>query len=428
MHPSGYLCTMKHFLCFIFCLMGSLAAFAQESHQLFVPGRENHPEQQEKPYVILISADGFRYDYAEKFGAKNLLALSKNGVRAESMLPSFPSKTFPNHYSLVTGLYPAHHGLINNRFYDPQRKQFYSPGNRTAVEDAYWYGGIPLWVLAEQQQMLTASYFWVGSEAPIKGIHPTYYYLYNESTPIEERIETVINWLELPEEKRPHLISFYFPEVDDAGHQYGPDSPETREAVHFVDRNIRKLTEAVAATGLPVNFIFVSDHGMTQVDTLHTLSLPATIDTAAFIIDRGDVLTTLHAKNKRAVKRTYRKLKKEKSGFTPYLKTNMPEHLHYSAKDDSLNRIGDIILLADWPRIFHFSDKKPVVPGRHGYDPRQVKDMHATFFAWGPAFKQPLLISSFENVQVYALVSQILGLPYSHQIDGDHRLADKLLK
>lgn len=427
MHPSAYLCPMKPFVCFMACLLGAFAALAQ-AEQVVIPARTNSPQQQEKPYVILISADGFRYDYAEKFNAEHLLALSKKGVRASSMLPSFPSKTFPNHYTLATGLYPSHHGLVDNRFYDPQRQEFYSLGNRNAVEDGSWYGGVPLWVLAEQQHMLTASYFWVGTEAAINGIHPTYYFTYNELTPIEERVETVVNWLDLPEESRPHLISFYFPEVDHAGHHYGPEAPQTREAVQFIDNSIKLLTEAVAATGLPVNYIFVSDHGMTQVDTSNILSLPEAIDTAAFIISPGGILTHLYAKDKRSIRKTFRKLKKQKDGFTPYLKTNMPAHLHYGAKDDSLNRIGDIILLADWPKIFHYSEQMPVVPGRHGYDPQQVKDMHATFYAWGPAFKQPLAISSFENVHIYPLITRILGLPYAHRIDGDQQLADEVLK
>ena len=426
--PAAYLCAMKLYLFFIAFFVWSLSALAQDNEQIITLDRRNSPEQQEKPYIILISADGFRYDYAEKFGAAHLLSLSEKGIRAESMIPSFPSKTFPNHYSLVTGLYPSHHGLVNNRFYDPQRQQFYSTGKRNTVEDGSWYGGTPLWVLAEQQQMLTASYFWIGSEAPIKEIYPTYYFSYNETTPIEERIATVVNWLKLPAAVRPHLISFYFPEVDHAGHRFGPDAPETREAVQFVDNSIRLLTEAVATTGLPVNFIFVSDHGMTQADTLNTLPLPAAIDTAAFIINRGDVLTTLHAKDKRSIKKTFRSLKKQQKGFTPYLKTNMPAHLHYGAEDDSLNRIGDIILLADWPKIFSFSDRKPIVPGRHGYDPWQVQDMHATFYAWGPAFKTPMVIPSFENVHVYPLITRILGLPYTHPIDGNESLANELLE
>lgn len=419
---------MKTRLLFIGCFFCVISVFGQaDIGQQTVPGRQNSHQQQEKPYVILISADGFRYDYAEKYKAEHLLALRKKGVQALSMRPSFPSKTFPNHYTLVTGLYPAHHGLINNRFYDPQRQEFYSPGNRSAVEDPSWYGGVPLWVLAEQQQMLSASFYWVGSEAPILGIHPTYYYRYNETIPIEERISTVVEWLKLPEAQRPHLITFYLPEVDHAGHRYGPDAPETARAVQFIDTAIQKLTEAVASTGLPVNFIFVSDHGMTQIDTEHPLPMPASIDTAKFIVSDGDVLIELHARKKRHINKTYRNLKKEAKGYTVYRKKDMPARLHYGKEDDRMQRIGDIILLADWPRIFHGSEKPPV-PGHHGYDPVNVKDMHATFYAWGPAFKEGLQIPSFENIHVYPLIAHILGLSYTHNIDGEAAALQEVLQ
>src|SRR5690606_25434714 len=180
---------------------------------------------------------------------------------------------------IVTGLYPASHGLINNYFYDPQRKEHYSMRDRSKVEDGTWYGGTPLWVLAEQQQMVAASFFWVGSEAPVQGILPTYHYQYSEVLPIKRRIQTVVDWLNLPAEKRPHLITFYLPEVDHAGHRYGPDAPQTREAVLELDKHLQMLTEAVAKTGLPVNYVFVSDHGMLEVDTKNTLPMPAAIDT-----------------------------------------------------------------------------------------------------------------------------------------------------
>lgn len=226
----------------------------------------NSAEQQQKPYVILISADGFRYDYAKKYNAAHLLELSAGGVRAESMIPSFPSLTFPNHYTLVTGMYPAHHGLVNNSFYDPQRKEGYWLSDKTKVRDGSWYGGTPLWVLAEQQQMIAASLFWVGSEAKIKGIRPTYYYEFTEKISIQERVKVVKDWLDLPADRRPHLITFYLSEPDHAAHRYGPDAPETQQAVQLVDSVVYQLTEVVKATGLPVNFIFVSDHGMTSVD------------------------------------------------------------------------------------------------------------------------------------------------------------------
>ncbi|MBF8962460.1 alkaline phosphatase family protein [Pontibacter sp. FD36] len=419
---------MKKISVWLVCLLWHGLAFAQvDTVQRVIHDRYNSLAQQEKPYVILISADGFRYDYADKFDARFLKAKRSEGVEAASMLPAFPSKTFPNHYSIVTGLYPASHGLINNYFYDPQRKEHYSMRDRSKVEDGSWYGGTPLWVLAEQQQMVAASFFWVGSEAPVQGILPTYHYQYSEVMPIERRIQTVVDWLSLPAEKRPHLITFYLPEVDHAGHRYGPDAPQTKEAVLELDKHMQMLTEAVAKTGLPVNYVFVSDHGMLEVDTKNMLPMPAAIDTAKFMVSGGGMVVELHAKDKKAVKPTYRKLKKEAKEYQVYKRSNMPKHLHYGAKDDKYGRVGDILLLTDAPKVFHFSSRPPH-PGQHGYDATKVKEMHATFYAWGPAFKQGVKVDTFQNVDVYPLIAEILGLPYHHKIDGSRHLVEKVLQ
>jgi predicted AlkP superfamily pyrophosphatase or phosphodiesterase len=156
----------------------SLLAAAQQvdTTQQVIAGRTNAPEQQQKPYVILISIDGFRYDYAQKYGAQNLLEFAKQGVQADALIPSFPSVTFPNHYTITTGLYPSHSGLVANSFYDRARKETFSMSQRDKVKDGFWYGGTPLWVLAEQQKMVSASFYWVGSDADVLGVHPSYYY------------------------------------------------------------------------------------------------------------------------------------------------------------------------------------------------------------------------------------------------------------
>ena len=415
-------------LVFVFLFLTCGKTWAQpDTIQKIVTGRMNSIEQQQKPYVIMISADGFRYDYAEKYHANTLLALSRQGVRAASMIPSYPSLTFPNHYSLVTGLYPSHHGLVNNYFYSPVRKQSYSMRNDATVTDGSWYGGTPLWVLAEQQQMLTASFYWVGSEADIKGILPSYYYKFNDVIPIDRRIQVVVNWLQLPPERRPHFITFYFSRTDHDGHDFGPNAPQTGEAVRWVDSAIQKLSNAVNATGLPVNYIFVADHGMTQIDTEHVLSMPSAIDTSLFIIPRGSELVQLYAKNAKDIIPTYNKLKKQEKGFTAYLKTNMPAHLHYGEKDDSMDRIGDILLVPTWPRVFSFSVNKPN-PGAHGFDPTLIKDMHAVFYAWGPNLKNNVKVPSFKNIDVYPVVTKILGLTYSERIDGSTQLAERIVR
>lgn len=392
-----------------------ITASAQEAEQLKVPGRHNSKEQQKKPYLILISADGFRYDYAEKYHALHLLKMGKQGVMAESMTPSFPSVTFPNHYTIVTGLYPSHHGLVNNSFYDPVRNSNYSMGNKDKVRDGSWYGGTPLWVLAEQQQLMSASMFWVGSESAVKDVRPSYYYNFNDRMPVAQRIQTVKDWLMLPEADRPHFITFYLSDADHAGHRFGPDAPETATAVQEVDSIMGALTTAVKETGLPVNFIFVSDHGMTAVDREHPIHTPAAIDTSKFLIPSSGTTMVLHAKNKADIQPTYEALKKSEDHYKVYLKENVPANLHYSASDDRASRIGDILLIPEWPYVF--SDRKPGI-GHHGFPPLEVKEMGATFIAWGPAFRKGVKIPSFENVHVYPLIANILGLTYTEQIDG----------
>jgi predicted AlkP superfamily pyrophosphatase or phosphodiesterase len=411
------------FLLVAYCLSG----FSQDTTQQVVPGRKNSIQQQKKPYVILISADGFRYDFAKRYHAQNLLRFGTEGVQATSMIPSYPSVTFPNHYAIVSGLYPSHSGLVNNTFYDRNRKDRYAMGNKLKVADGSWYGGSPLWVLAEQQKMLSASFYWVASEAAIKGIKPTYHYIYNEKIDINNRIAAVVNWLKLPEEERPHFLTFYFPQVDHAAHIYGPETPEAGHEVRYVDSAVNELYKAVKATGLDVNFVFVSDHGMTKVDNENPIGIPAAIDTSKFVISGDGILVELYAKNKSDVAGTYNKLKKEAKGYQVYLKSNIPAKLHYSTADDWHNRIGDILLIPDYPKVFNLWNNKKLNPGWHGYDPSVIKDMHASFIAWGPAFKKHLQIPAFKNIDVFNLISRILGIKVTDKVDGTNQLADKIL-
>lgn len=409
-------------------LVGSNLAFAQaqlDTAQHINKESKNSVAQQKKPYVILISADGFRHDYAQKYKATNLLALSKNGVQAESMIPGYPSVTFPNHYSIATGLYPSHHGLVNNTFYDKKKNDKYSMGAKDKVRDGSWYGGTPLWVLAEQQQMLAANMFWVGSEAEIKNKRATYYYDFNEKIKVDQRIQAVKEWLSLPEERRPHLITFYVSEPDHSGHSYGPEAPETERAVKMVNSIIYKLTEAVKTTGLPVNYVFVSDHGMTAVDRENPIPMPKEIDMEKFTIPSSGTMVDIQAKNKADIMPLYNELKKVAKDYDVYLKADVPAELHYSAKDDRMDRIGDILLLPHWPKVF--SNRKPGA-GYHGFEPLKVKDMHATFLAWGPAFKNNVKIPSFENVNVYPLIAEILGLKITEEIDGKKSVLNGILK
>ncbi|SOD18260.1 ectonucleotide pyrophosphatase/phosphodiesterase [Pedobacter xixiisoli] len=399
---------------------------AQNLSQQIVAGRANDSSQINKPYVIYISADGFRHDYSEKYQAKNLLALREKGVKAISMKPSYPSVTFSNHYTLATGMYPSKHGIVNNSFYDPKKQQIYVKTDPSAIKDSTWYGGLPIWVLAEQQKMLSAAFYWLGSETAVKGIRPTYWYNFNTKIPMDVRITAVKDWLQLPAEKRPHLINFYFPEVDVAGHYFGSNSKETAAAVKLIDDCIGEMVQLTKEVGLDVNFVFVSDHGMTEADNKNTLDLPSVIDTAKFIVPNGDALIQIYAKDKKDIRPLYKQLKADGKDYDVYLTNKMPKRWHYSAKDNKDGRIGDIILIPKLPKIFNLTGK-PTSIGKHGFD-NDMPDMQAVFYAWGPAFKEALTIDSFENVHIYPLLAKILGLSYTHQIDGDIRVLAPILK
>lgn len=419
-----------HFL----LLFLSLTVFAQQgaadTAQVVVPGRMNSIEAQSKPYVIMISTDGFRYDYAKKYNAENLLKLSGNGVKAEAMIPSYPSITFPNHWSLITGLYPSHHGLIDNFFYDYKRKENYAMSNKKNAEDGSWYGGIPLWGLAEKQGMISASLMWVGSASDAGGMRPTYYYPYHEKFTPSEKVEKVVNWLKLPEDKRPHFISLYFPEVDGSGHHFGPDTKETETAVHLIDQAIGDLVQKVNDLGLKnVNFVFVSDHGMIKVDGGTPMEIPALLfDKSRFDFYNSQTLLRVYVKNPDEVKAVYKELKAHKTDdYEVYLDKKLPKYLHFATRDDNYNRIGQILLLPKAPKIFLEKGKKTSV-GKHGYNPRTVPEMKATFYAWGPEFRSNLEIGEFANINVYPLVAEVLGLKINQPIDGKLKVLGKILK
>lgn len=412
----------------------SLTVFAQkgtvDTAQIIIPNRYNTAEAQAKPYVIMISTDGFRYDYAEKYNAENLLRYSNQGVRAKAMIPGYPSITFPNHWTLMTGLYPSHHGLIDNFFYDYKRNASYAMNDRKNAEDGSWYGGMPLWGLAENQGMVSASLMWVGSASDAGGKRPTYYYPYHEKFSPSEKVDKVIDWLKLPMDQRPHFISLYFPEVDGSGHHFGPDTKETEDAVRLIDKAMGKLVQRVNDLGLKnVNFVFVSDHGMIKVDSGAPLEIPAILsDKNRFDYYNSQTLLRVYVKNPEEVKTVYKELKAEKTeDYEVYLDKKLPKYLHFRTKDDRYSRIGQILLIPRAPKIFLEKGKKTSV-GKHGYNPKLVPEMKATFMAWGPEFKTNLVIDEFQNINVYPLVAEILGLKIEQPIDGKLKVLKETLK
>jgi predicted AlkP superfamily pyrophosphatase or phosphodiesterase len=409
-----------------FFLSCAAALRSQDTAQHVLAGRSNRADQLTKPYVILISADGFRYDLADKYHADNLIRLRNSGVRADYLLSVFPSLTFPNHYSIATGEYAAHDGIIDNNFFDPARREMYSMSNKKEVEDSSWYHATPLWVLAEKQGMLSACFYWVGAETAIQGIRPTYYYAYNTRISMDDRISDTRNWLLLPEEKRPHLITFYIPDVDHQEHLHGVDSKETAQAVAYVDHAIAKLVKTIDSLNLSVNYIFVSDHGMIDIDSVHTLSLPKTLDTSQFIITNSLALVHLYARDSHSVLPAYKILKAAAQGYDVYLPGDTPPRWHYDKKDDRYRLIGDILLVAHPPQVFQFGGRSLPV-ATHGFDPATL-EMHASFYAWGPAFKKNLNIRGFENIHIYPLVAKLLQLKITEPVDGRLTVLRPVLK
>ena len=308
---------------------------------IHVDNGPNSPAAQKAHYVVLVSLDGFRWDYAARDGASHLLALGKQGVWApEGMLPSFPSLTFPNHFSIVTGLYPEHHGLVANNFYDEARQAHYAISDAKAVTDGSWYSGTPLWSLAESQGMRTACLFWPGSEAEIAGFRPTYYLRFDDKIDDNARIEQVLDWLRLPEAERPHFVTLYYSEPDHEGHEFGPDAPETRAAVRKVDALVGRLKAGLDATGLPIDLVVVSDHGMAKVEggwiTLDQFTDLKGFETAGAL---------LYGKTEADRARVYNQLKRVSSDFVVYRRKDVPAGLYFNGNP----REGDPVVIATGP-------------------------------------------------------------------------------
>jgi alkaline phosphatase D len=390
------------------CACGQGSAGAPALPVIHVDHGPNSEAAQKAHYLVLVSLDGFRWDYARRDGATHLLAIAKRGVWApEGMMPSFPSLTFPNHFTIVTGLYPEHHGLVANNFYDPARNARYAIGDQKAVTDGSWYGGTPLWSLAESQGMRTACFFWPGSEAEIAGYRPTYYLHFDDKIDDDARVDQVIDWLHLPPADRPHFITLYLSDVDHAGHEFGPDAPQTRAAVHKLDAVIGRLKTKLDATRLPVDLVVVSDHGMAKTEggwvTLDKLADLSDFETAGYL---------LYGKADEDAARVYDALKHATSEFVVYRRKDVPASLNY--RDNP--REGDPVVIATGPYAIRAhgpsegNPDHPPVPGNHGYDPHRMPEMKASFYAAGPDLARGKTVLPFENVNLYPWMAHMLGL------------------
>ncbi len=372
-----------------------------------------------KQYVILVSMDAFRWDYHKLYSTPVLDDVAQRGVKATSLIPVYPTKTFPNHYTLATGLYPDNHGLISNTFYDQDMQKLYRIGDRSAVENGDFYSGEPIWTTTEKNDIIAASMFWVGSEAPINGHQPTYWNTYDGSVPFEARVDSVINWLSLPKKVRPGFITLYFQEPDGVSHSFGPQSRQTDSIVTVMDGVIGDLISRVGELPIAkrVNIIIVSDHGMGEVSSERVVNLKSYIpeelvefytgSNPSYLIDPYDqyldsVLFLLNA--------------------IPHVKAysseTMPEHYHYGNN----KRFPGIVAEADsgWSIIAsNRSGYGMRSKGAHGYNPSNT-DMHGIFYALGPAFKKGFESGQLYNTDVYNIVCRILKIDPAPN-DGDKK-------
>jgi len=390
----------------------------------------NSPWAQSQHYVVLVSLDGFRWDYAKRDNATHLLALARRGVSApEGMLPSYPSLTFPNHFTIVTGLYPEHHGLVANSFLDPARGARFAYTDPQAVTDGSWYSGVPLWSLAESQGMRTASFLWVGSEAKIAGFQPTWYAHYDsksEPTPESQqaRIDNTVALLRLPSAERPHFIAIYYSEPDHEGHEFGPDAPQNRAAELRMDAIVGKLESALKATGLPINLVVVSDHGMIKSEG-DWIDLDQFADLTGF----DTVGSLLYGKTEDDRARVYDQLKHASSQFVAYRLKNVPANLNFNQNP----REGDPVIVATGPFAIRAhapaagQETRPPTIGMHGFDPHLIPEMKAIFFAAGPDLVAGKTVAPFENVNLYPWLAHLLGL-HAPKSDGSLNILSGTLR
>lgn len=384
-------------------------------------GGVNDPRWHDAPYVVMVSLDGFSASYMARYRPPHLTGLARAGVWAsQGMISSYPSKTFPNHYTLATGLYPARHGIVANSFWDPAREALYAMGDRAAVEDGTWYGGEPLWVTAERQGMVAASFFWVGSEADVRGVRPSHWRRYDGSVPNEERVDQVLTWLALPTERRPHLITLYFSDADDAGHRHGPDSPQLAAAVQRLDRMVGRLRTGLEAlpAGDRTHLIVVSDHGMDSYGTTDYRYIEDVTPVEGLRMpERGPSANLWVAGGPARVLEVREAINRELDGVTAYLADQVPERLRY--RDHA--RLGDLVLVNDSAVMVELA-RDPERPARagytHGWDPHLLS-MRALFLASGPGLVAGREVRPFENVHVAPLIASLLGLTPPDDIDGD---------
>ncbi len=393
--------------------------------------REAPPLPPERAILILISVDGFRADYLDRFRPPTLSRLAAEGVQADGLIPQFPSKTFPNHYTIVTGLTLAHHGIISNNMRAADIPGEFSMSNRDVLADSRWWDGEPIWNTAEKQGRKAGAMFWPGSETVIGGRQATYWTPFDNDMPNSERVKRVLGWLRLPEAERPSFLTLYFSDVDNAGHSFGPDSDEVRKSVMSVDKEIRDLVNGVRDAGLAdrVHYVIVSDHGMAAVSTDRLIVLDDYIDVdQADVVDWSPVLALTPKDGD--VEKLYAALKGKHPALEVYRRDEIPAEYRLAGHP----RLPAVVGIAK--EGWYITSKRTVrrwgEPGRrapggeHGYAAR-AQSMQGLFIANGPRIRRGLKFKPFENIHVYEFMCAVLGLQPAKN-DGDPAVTRDMLR
>lgn len=376
--------------------------------------------QEAVKHVVLLSLDGFRHDYIDLHDAKNIKRIADEGVRATSMQPVYPANTFPNHISIVTGLHPTNHGIVNNAFYDKDRirKGKYSRYRLgLGKDDSTWINATPLWNLVEFNGGKAATFFWPESDARIGGATPTYHYHYSKYADYEQRVQQMLTWLSLPEVARPTFIAGYFSLIDTVGHDEGPTSAKTRAAVQKLDKLVGDFYDKLTALPINVDLIIVSDHGMTLVDDTQLLSDTELNIPDTFVYENEGAQISIYAKpgvTHDEVEAERKRLSNIANGRFQVLSEAARAKRHFSAS----SRTGDLVVEIAPPARFVSAQPSHVSKGGHGYV-NTHPDMGALFVAAGPSFHEGKVIGEFSNLEIYPTIADILGLGLLTPVDAE---------
>ncbi|EDV22535.1 uncharacterized protein TRIADDRAFT_58865 [Trichoplax adhaerens] len=359
--------------------------------------------------LLLVSLDGFRWNYFHRGYSPNISKFAAEGVRAEYMQSSFPTKTFPNHYTIVTGLYPAYHGIIGNSFYDPVFKDQFYIGAKNSSQSRWW-GGEPIWVTARKHNLKSASYFWVGSESKIAGYQPNYWYTYSGRVPFMDRVDQFFKWMEMPDDERPSMVTMYFDQPDTAGHRYGPDSAEVNEQIKIVDDVMGAIFYGLKKRGMQdcVNIIITADHGMRKTCCNRILYFNKYINTTEVYVRNSGPFGGIQTKEGN-VDEVVENLRCKNKHWKVFKKEDLPIRMHYYDN----RRIPEIIVLPDedWIVRQSYSPRYTFCHGaNHGWN-NLDPDMRTIFIAGGPAFKSGVIIKPFLNIEIYNLMATVLNIP-----------------